>query len=858
MDKKSAHLRRVRKWKRILMMIRVDLLVFAVLLAVALLGFRVLRTALLKDAYNLGTSMARTYALEEQSTLTVYETLVNVGADAIATRLEEKRSPQDITDWMAAYNARINSILGDDRVILYAVWDDLILLPAGPEPVGDYDYPSAEWYRSAMAADHGGAVFTNAYTDGLTGETCFTVAQRCGYSDAAVAIDIFPGNMHSDSIADGLPDNSFLFLCDGNGTLIYHQTTLPHDTEDLQGYMDDLLTLINLDELGGYQDSIVNPEGDERGVYYYNMDNGWISIATISREAILRDVNVLMRVFFLLFAGLAGSFLLIAVREWKVQERTLRVRETNQVLGNSYYAIYRVDLQCGAYEIIKSPGFRGSRLPLRGDFSVLMDACMDVIQDETRADFRKSFSIENVQNLIRHHIRDYGGDFQRWFEGDGYRWVNVRVLYDETVSTSEVVLCFRLVDEEKQAQLRERKLLEDSLKASQKSEQTKQAFFRNMSHDMRTPLNAIIGLTDLAIESGDPDQIHGYLEKIRSSGRLLLELINDILEMSRLEQGRVELASKEMDLAQCLEDCLAPFRIQAGQERKELRVDLRLDDTMVLGDAFRITQVMNNLLSNALKFTEPGDTITVEATQVDHKDMASYKLVVADTGIGLSPEFLPKLFDPYTRETRFGVKRVAGTGLGMSIVKSLVTQMSGTIYVDSEPDVGTTFTIILPFTVVDSEARQTQRRAREEHLAAGAVSLAGRHVLLAEDNDINMEIASALLSAAGITVTQAWNGREAVDAYLAQPPFTFDAILMDMQMPELGGCEAARLIRRTGRPDAARIPIVAVTANAFPEDIAATSEAGMDAHLSKPIDNKLLLRLLEQLIRRAENKPNET
>ena len=440
-------------------------------------------------------------------------------------------------------------------------------------------------------------------------------------------------------------------------------------------------------------------------------------------------------------------------------------------------------------------------------------------------------------------MRDFGGDFRRLF-GGAYRWVNVRVLFDESLAPGEVVLCFREVEEEKQRQLQEHKLLQDALEVARKNEASKQTFFSSMSHDMRTPLNAIIGLSELAENSaqGMP-KVQEYLRKIRVSSRQLLGLINDILDMSRMEQGQVTLNNSRLDLRACVEECAEPFRVQAQTEGKTLELSFDLRQVWVEADGFRIQQILNNLLSNAFKFTERGDRVALEVRQMDQGEYAKYQFVVADTGIGMSPEFLPHLFETYSRELRFSAKRAAGTGLGMPITKNLVAQMNGEITVDSRPGEGSTFTVVLPFARAEQEEEHQPAKP-----AAETVSLEGRHVLLAEDNEINMELATEILSMNGVKVTQAWNGREAVEQFQASEPFAFDAILMDMQMPEMDGCEAARRIRAMHRPDAGQVPILAVTANAFAEDIAATTAAGMNAHISKPIDFALLCRTLSSLM----------
>ena len=315
--------------------------------------------------------------------------------------------------------------------------------------------------------------------------------------------------------------------------------------------------------------------------------------------------------------------------------------------------------------------------------------------------------------------------------------------------------------------------------------------------------------------------------------------------MSRLGHGKISLDYQHCDLKKCVNDCAAPFYAQAEKEQKTFTVSFDIEDHTVLGDFFRIGQILNNLLSNAFKYSKAGAQIFLRVKQLNQQEHTKYQIVVEDTGIGMSREFVERIFEPYARETRFGARNVSGTGLGMPIVKSLVSQMSGQIVVDSELGKGSAFTITIPLETV----RETEKPAQEEETPeATAFSLEGRKILLAEDNDFNMEIATEILSMHGVQVTQAWNGAEAVLLFRESLPFSFDTILMDMQMPEMDGCEAARNIRAMNRPDAQTVPIIAVTANAFAEDIAMTTEAGMNAHISKPIDFEVLCRTLEEWI----------
>ena len=289
-----------------------------------------------------------------------------------------------------------------------------------------------------------------------------------------------------------------------------------------------------------------------------------------------------------------------------------------------------------------------------------------------------------------------------------------------------------------------------------------------MSHDMRTPLNAVTGLARLALENEqDPGKVHDYLEKIEASGKQLLALVNDVLEMSRIEQGAgTSLEARPVNLEECLEEAAGFFREQAKQEGKCFETKIRIQNAVVKGDPNRLKQILNNLLSNAFKYSEKGAKIVLEAEELEQKDnRGKYQIVVRDTGIGMSQSFLEKIFEPFARETMFAPVKASGTGLGMPIVKGLVQQMSGEIFVRSELGKGSEFTVLLPFQILQSEARKETRE--EEKLPA--YSLLGKKILIAEDNELNMEIATEFLTMLGAELVQAWNGREALERFAASP-----------------------------------------------------------------------------------------
>ena len=393
---------------------------------------------------------------------------------------------------------------------------------------------------------------------------------------------------------------------------------------------------------------------------------------------------------------------------------------------------------------------------------------------------------------------------------------------------------------------REKQIEEEKLLAEQNS-RAKTTFLSNMSHDIRTPMNAIIGYTALAKREDIPDKVRDYLDKIDVSGTYLLSLINDILDMSRIESGKVELETAPADLCVLVNGLYDIFAIQMEAKSLNFTIDCSdVTNSYVIFDHNRFNRVLLNLVSNAYKFTPEGGSISVSLRQRGRSgDNALFELRVADTGIGMSPEFAKNIFTAFERERTSTVSKIQGTGLGMSIAKSLIEMMGGTIFVETEQGKGTTFIIHVAFPV--TERPQIVECDDAEREAENAVDFSSMRLLLAEDNPINSEIACAILTGEGFEVDTAENGKIAVEMLEAAEPGTYAAVLMDVQMPVMDGYEAARKIRALD-PERSQIPIIAVSANTFEDDKRAAKEAGMNAHLPKPYSPEKLVEVLSQLI----------
>ena len=398
-------------------------------------------------------------------------------------------------------------------------------------------------------------------------------------------------------------------------------------------------------------------------------------------------------------------------------------------------------------------------------------------------------------------------------------------------------------DELRQAQ----DIAAEALQSAERASKAKTDFLANMSHDIRTPMNAIIGITTLMKnELHQPEKLAEHLDKLENSGQLLLGIINDILDMSRIESGKTTLNVEKMNLPQQISQLDSIIRQQAGQRRQTFTVNTHLQHENVLADPNRLNRVLMNILSNAVKYTPTGGHIRFEVDELPRNEhYARYRFVVQDDGIGMSEAYQKTLFDPFTREERSGTNKVQGTGLGMAITKNIVDLMGGSINVESTTGKGTRFEVVLEFPV-DAEADtvpEAQVLPEEEEETS---PLSGMKFLCAEDNAINAEILEMLLEANGASCTICSNGQEIVDAFASVKPGEYDMILMDVQMPVMDGLEATRRIRSGENPLGRIIPILAMTANAFLEDMQKSREAGMDEHLSKPVD----IAALEQTVKR--------
>ena len=535
------------------------------------------------------------------------------------------------------------------------------------------------------------------------------------------------------------------------------------------------------------------------------------------------------------------AWLVMLMQQGRAERETLeqsqkRLRIIN-ALSTAYSAIMLVQLEektvevycCshGSYENYKSALTADAQLAQVQQFAA-------PVYQETLSAF---IDITTLPQRLQGH--DFISYTWQTVQGSWMMTIIVPQRRDDAGRIVAVLIANRDVTEEKQREQEAQRKLEKTAEDARRANAAKTDFLRRMSHDVRTPINGIQGMVEISRHCvGDEARQEECRQKILDASGFLLELVNNVLDMNKLESGEIQLEEVPFDLCSLVRDTNDIIAIQArecGVALQDQGVDAA--HTHLLGSPVHLRQVLQNIASNAVKYTPEGGTVVLHCRELAAENgVADLEFTCADTGIGMSEEFQARAFEPFAQEDANARTAYSGTGLGLAITHELVERMGGTITFKSARGKGTTFTICLPLRI-DAAASAP----RPEKAAAQPGSVQGARVLLVEDNDLNMEIAQFVLESNGAVVTQAWNGREAVDLFAASSPGSFDVILMDVMMPVMGGLEAARTIRAMQRPDAATVPIFAMTANAFQDDIRRSRAAGMNEHLTKPLDAKALL-----------------
>lgn len=531
------------------------------------------------------------------------------------------------------------------------------------------------------------------------------------------------------------------------------------------------------------------------------------------------------------------------VEQKNINERDKQIR-TVAAIGSLYASTALLHLDRMQYEPIQL----SKRLQkLLADKTDITDIVHTLTVHAVAPDFRKDFSaFLNPDTIAKRIHKHHDQTITYVYQSIDNIWYTTYIIPERYSAKDEiegVLIATRNINDYKQNEEIYKEQLRASVQRAEIANASKTSFLRRMSHDIRTPLNGIRGMVTIAKQYlNDPTKEEECLNKIMTSSDYLLELVNDVLSMTKLEAGQVLLEHKSFDLNSILEEAFALAQMQ-GEGKGITFIEDHTDITHhhLIGSPLHVRQIVQNIISNSVKYNQINGTISLHCRELEFNNhIATFEFVCSDTGIGMSPDFQAHVFEPFAQEDTTARTTYTGTGLGLPIVKELVERMHGTIRFVSEKGKGTTFTITLSFPIDETANDELPESLPDD------ISINGTHILLVEDNELNMEIAEYLLSEKGAFITKAYNGQEAVEKFEASSSGEFDVILMDIMMPVLDGLDATRQIRSSSHPDAASIPIFAMTANAFIEDVQRSKEAGMNEHFSKPLDiHKLIVKIYQ-------------
>ncbi len=970
------------------------LLLFAI---VMFLGTFSMRKQLLANANELNGLLLNNYSANEENKFEMYESLLVLGTNYISDKEQEHASLSEIKEELYTYLDELYDLYTGEAVRSYGVIDGRIISndPAMEGLDGEYDYQRTEWYLGALEAE-GEVYVTDSYEDYLTGERIVTISQMVPETGSVFAVDIFFNDFYMAQEEQELPDKAAYYVCDRNGTVLYYNSFLYDSYDDVQSFTDRILTEISEKGVDGRVDGYYDVAGYARSAFSHNLKNSWIIILTIPHENAVGGMNTFYFVIGAIFILGVSLILFMTVRDYRkeVRNQTLLEEKQNMVHTNQLYQktmtstmlayrkIYYIDLERDTYQIIYSDGDQQEDV---GRYQYTLARYFgDEVMDEEQRKIYHMLSLKNIKEElsqkeyteIRCRQKNMNGEYEACM-------LTITVADRENGKPISATLSIRSIENMLRQEEAQRQLLMLAAQQAEEANRAKSDFLSNMSHDIRTPMNAILGMTAIAaMHIDDKEKVKDALNKIAHSGKHLLGLINNVLDMSKIESGKINLIENEFKLSDEIESLVSLFHTQITDKKLELKVNIEaLEHEDVIGDDQRLQQIFVNILGNAVKFTPEEGTITLNIREKKSKvmDRGCYEFVFEDTGIGMEKDFIDQIFEPFARAADTRTTRIEGTGLGMPIAVNIARMMGGDIQVESKLGRGSKFTVTvylkinyvtqedlqafvsLPVLVVDDEeaacisacdilnsldmkaeyvlsgeeavvrvstahqkeedfsvvildwkmpgkdgietAREIRKvvgdeipiiilsaydwtdieqeatlagvnafiekplfKSRLTHVLKEVLGIqgskaeeseldsfrkhdySGKRVLLVEDNELNIEVAGELLGIIGLEVEMAYNGKEAVEKVTAEPAGYYDLIFMDIQMPVMNGYEAAAVIRRSEREDLRRIPIIAMTADAFVDDVAKSKEAGMNGHIAKPIDISKLENMIEKWI----------
>ena len=758
---------------------------------------------------------------------------------------------KDYSIWLNNYYQHIkNTLFLKDLNVFYACDDFVIDSKYGNIKNIDknYTHKNQNWYINAVKQP-GVPVFSGVYTDVITKNDVATASISLPDNKSVLGIDLYTDSLGTDSFFNQKTlDTKMNFLTDSEGNIMAYYSKEDTDNKSIQLLTKKIINKILSSNKNQGTFTLEYLSGNKYAVFYKQYyETKYYSVAVIDINAVYASMENESFKYIIIFVIIAFAVIVAYLDGYYLKKRADDSDDVVDMLGNIYYCIFRINLETNTYNIIRNTKIKGCKINSSGLYEDFFNRYILTLDDASKEEFKGTLSLERLKAMAK----SYSFNMDKYFhKNNKYQneWINIRIIRNKYISKKYILLCFKECGDEREQELAHIELLEEAVEALKESAESKRILYSSVSHDMRTPLNCIIGIAELMAASiDDKNKLLEYIEKIKISGSQLLTLISNFLEMAQAESKALDTSIIEFNLEHKINEICSIFSAVAERDNKTFKVEYNVEHNDIKGDANKLMHILSNILSNAFKYTKTGGNITLSIKEIKVPGISRYEFTIEDNGIGMSEEFLKTIFIPFNRESRADTKNITGAGLGLSIVNSQVRYMGGTINVKSQYEKGTTVTITLPFESVKKAAKIDKQEDKCD--IKDMENLSGINVLIAEDNIVNMQIITELLKLKNINVTQTFNGQEAVNIFKNSKDGEFDLLILDIQMPLLNGLETAKNIRQMNRKDAKLVPIIALSANVFEEDVAASLEAGMNAHLSKPINLPALYKTFAELLK---------
>lgn len=854
------------KKRIILKKIRINLLVIVIITLYMSLCMMYVSNLLGENSDEMGGYVISDYANSEESSIKIYKTILSLCTQFIYERQEQGASVAEIKQGLYPYLNGISSLVDKRDVEVYGiVGGQIISNNPELEDFPGYDYKNAVWYKKGMEAN-GEIIFTDVYNDVRTGRKNVTIAKKVENSDSILAIDVYIDELAEKLDFGELPAGVTYYLCDTEGKIIYFKAENFKKDKDYQEFVDSFYPQIKNDTL---PDVVKDIDGSRKNIYYHRLENGWVAVLTTSYSNIFHGISNLYIIIFSVFSLGVLCVTIMAFRDYKGEQKREKLEnEKKEVeyaahiyekamnsLAVSYREIYYVDLLNGTYRMVYPELNNKNEI---GDYKEAVDKHLfsGRIKNENSQEVLSFLHIDNIVKELTHKD-SIELKYKRQSVGNEaeYEWcLNTITIADRDKENKPVsaTVSIRSIEKMIKEERDRQELLKIAAKRAEIANKAKSDFLSRMSHDIRTPMNVILGMTAVATMNIDnKEKVKDSLKKISISGKHLLALINDVLDMSKIENGQEQLCEEKFHIVEVLESIISLFQNQLQEKNMSAGLTIkRLINNNVIGDERKLQQIFVNIIGNAIKFSKPSGNIqiSVEEKESNISGKGYYQFVFEDNGIGMDEEFIKRIFEPFARADESGTTE--GTGLGMAIAINIARLMGGDIEVESSLGHGSKFKVDV-YLKINKEQLKEIKEKEDEIASYTKNNYAGKRVLLVEDNESNIEIGKELLGVVGIQVEVAENGEKAIEKIIESEENYFDIIFMDIQMPVMNGYEATKIIRKMQRQDMKNIPIIAMSAYAFSDDLKKAKEAGMTDSISKPIEvsklNKLLYSLLRQM-----------